>query len=245
MDRPLYLYGIVPLGTGEAEALAARLAGMGVQGRDVAVVAGEGLAALASPLEAGACVPDPAWLLAHHRVLQAAMADRAVLPCRFGLVAPGREHLEDFLRAGWAHLGPALARLEGKEEAGLKLFWRREAVRREIPALLRAPAGRAGVAREFALQVGQWVEARLESWRARIVPRVAEELARCSCELRELESAGVRMLWNAAFLIERRRRAEFLAAVRRLEGAYGDRLEFRTVAGLPPYSFADLRLALA
>lgn len=245
----LYLYGIVALGEGEeAPALAARLAGLGIDGRDVEVIGCEGLAVLASPLDDDLLVPDAARLLAHQRVLAAVMEDRAVLPCRFGMIAPARDRVPAVLRSGREELAAALARLEGREEAGVKVFWRQEAVRREIESEVgdldrlgeRARDGASG--RLLAIQAGQRVEACVEAWRAAYAPRIAAELARCATDMRVLESRGVRMLWNAAFLIERARRGAFLEKVRQLERVYGDRLQFKPVAGLPPYSFADIRL---
>ena len=249
MTSPFYLYGIVALGEGEeASALAARLVGLGIDGRDVEVICCAGLAVLANPTDDDLFVPDAARLLAHQQVLTAMMQDRAVLPFRFGMIAPAREQVPAILRSGREELAAALARLEGREEAGVKVFWRKEAMRREIEGelgdltRLRERARDDAVGREMAIQAGQRVEACVETWRATYVPRISAELACCSTDMRMLEPRGVRMLWNAAFLIERAQRGTFLEKVRQLEGVYDDRLEFKPVTGLPPYSFADVPL---
>lgn len=251
MAAPFYLYGFVALGEGEEASLAARLTRLGIDQRDVEVIGCEGcegIAALASPTDVEVLVPDAARLLAHQQVLTAAMEDRAVLPCRFGMIAPERDRVTTLLLGNRGELVAALARLEGKEEAGLKVFWRNEAVQKEIEGELgdltrmRERARDAATARLLAIQVGQRVEACVERWRATHVKKISAEMSHYYCDMRVLEPVGLRMLWNAAFLIERSRRWAFMEIVHKLDGIYGDRLEFKPVTGLPPYSFSDLRL---
>ncbi len=254
MSRPaLYAYGVASAGAeDEDDALALRLCGSGIGGQDVLVVRGEGFVALAGPVEVEEVyVPRPRDLAAHHQVLLAAMQERDVVPFRFGTIVQDRGELEAVLARGGRELLSALARVKGKEEAVVKAYWKQEAVRREIErelgdiGRLEERAQGEGARRLLAIEVGQRIEACLERWKVSHVKRVCDALGLLAADLRLHEPVGVRMILNAAFLVDRERRADFAAAVRQVEETYAELLEFRCLLGVPPYSFADFTLRLA
>lgn len=246
----LYVYGVAGQSRAGDEAdLAGRLAGLGLGGGDVEVIRTGDMMVLVSTVEAGdVFVPTPSDLLAHQKVLTTAMQDRDVLPFRFGMIARDREELAAVIAGCRSDLLTALERVRGKEEAVLKVFWLQGAVRREIERELgdiRDLGDRTegdGARRLLALEVGQRVEACLERWKATHIKRICEELRPFSADQRMHEPLGARMILNAAFLVERTRRWAFAEKVRKLEALYADRLEIRCLVGLPPYSFADVRL---
>ena len=52
------------------------------------------------------------------------------------------------------------------------------------------------------------------------------------------------MIMNAAFLIERNRKAEFDQKVKEIASKYEDKLSFRYTGPWPPYNFVHIRLKL-
>ena len=48
------------------------------------------------------------------------------------------------------------------------------------------------------------------------------------------------MIMNAAFLVDRAREKEFDSCVEELGVHYGDRIEFKYVGPVPPYSFVNI-----
>lgn len=209
-----------------------------------------GLAAIVRAMASPPSELEPAALLGHQRVLEQAMAAETVLPCVFGLLAEGEEQVRTLLTEAAVPLNDALQRLGGKEEVGLKVFWRKEAMAAEVErevgdlAALQARAADPKGGRMIALQVGQRVEACLERWKVSLVPRIREALRGLCVDMRQNEPFGYRMLLNDAFLVERSQRWAFAEKVTHLDARFGDKLEFKYVAGLPPYNFVDLRISL-
>ncbi len=234
----LYLYGIMEVAEPETWSPPA----------GVEAVMHRGLAALVRPWPEGAAVIEPTAALAHGRVLEEAMRAGTVLPCRFGTVAGDEAEVRGLLRDAEDLFRETVTRVKGKEEAGLKAFWRPEAVRREVErevgqlGRLGEVAGDPRTARQVAITVGQSVERVVEDWKRRLVPAIVEHLRPWCCDLRENRPFGPRMLLNLALLVERGREGFLREAVLGLDGRFGSQLEFRYVAGLPPYSFVDLRI---
>lgn len=210
----------------------------------------EDLAALVKPLSEEVSALELSAARTHMRALEEAMAGATVLPCTFGIVADGEEQVLVLLRRAQAELRAAMDRVEGKEEAGLKAFWKREALHRDIErdlgslAALRSAAGDPAEGRRVALAVGQHVQAALERWQATIVPQLCAELRPFCVDLRVNEPIGHRMLVNIALLVDRGHEWALREKVHQIGARYGDRLEFSYVAGLPPFNFVDLRISL-
>lgn len=204
-----------------------------------------GLTALVRELGGGRPVLEPEAALAHARVLEEAMAGGTVLPCSFGTVAADAAAVRALVAAHRETLEAAAARLEGKEEAGLKGFWNPGAVRREVEAELGSLDRWREGGREAAIAVGQRVEAVLARWREELVPAVVAALRPACVELAENPPFGHRMLFNLALLVERARERELRARVHALDRRWGDRVELKYVAGLPPFNFVHLRLQAA
>lgn len=233
----LYLYGIMEVAQPE-----------GWQPPDgVELIRHGSLAALVRPWPEGAAVIDPAAALSHERVLEEAMEGGTVLPCRFGTVAADHAEVAGLLRDAADLFRETVERVRGKEEAGVKAFWRPEAVRleveREMGSLSRfAEASDPRAARQAAIAVGQCVERVVLEWKRRLVPPILARLRSECADVKENSVFGPRMLLNAACLVDRGREEALRQAVLALDALYGGHLEFKYVSGLPPYNFVDLRI---
>ena len=156
--------------------------------------------------------PSPEALLAHDRVVEAAMARGPVLPLRFGTVLADESRLADELRARRAEFLRGLELVRGRVEIGLRAVAKRTG----------ASTGRA------------YVEGLLQARRAgRDLHAPLAELAVAS-RLRERGAGPL----TASYLVDRveatsfRARAEELAAAR-------DELSVVVTGPWPPYSFAE------
>lgn len=235
----LYLFGIVrPIDRGSWQPPAGLTA-----------IPHEDLLALVKPLDATTSVLEVTAAYMHMRVLEEAAAGATVLPCSFGTVADGEEQVRVLLRRAHADLQAAMDRVAGKEEAGLKAFWKKEALNREIERelgnleALRDKVRDPAEERQIAIVVGQHVEAVLERWKATLTPLLCTELRPFCTDIRVNEPIGHRMLVNLAFLVDRGHEWALREKVHQLDVRYGDRLDFRYVSGLPPYNFVDLRIS--
>ncbi len=242
MNAPLYLYAVVD----RPDEQSLGPIGVGSPPGEVRVLAVHGVGVVVSETTEARFSPAGPDVATHQAVLGRLMEWYTVLPFRFGTVADGRAAVETLVSSAADDLRDRLRRLAGRVEVGVKVFWRKEEMRR---AALAAAGIRGALPLDApqeeryaeAIRVGQAVEHIAGQWRERYVPRIAAALTAHSEELREGPPVATAMLWNASFLVRRERLARFREAVDELDRRLGDYLDFRYVAPLPPYSFVDLR----
>jgi hypothetical protein len=162
----------------------------------------------------GEATAEALW--AHERVVEALMADRTVLPLRFGSRVADEDALRQVLVSGRDEYVAALARVSGRVELGVR------ALARE-----RAPAPAAASGRDYVLAKlrGEGEAAALHA-----------PLAELAADARLLSGRGEELL-RGAYLVERPEIARFRAAVERLQTAHPEAAILCT-GPWPPYSFA-------
>jgi hypothetical protein len=229
---PSYVYGVVPASAGSpAEA--------GIGGAEVALFAiDDEVALLHSHLDADSVQPRRAHLTAHDRVLAAAMDGSPVLPLRFGIVAElDPERVRDGLDV--PVVLERMRLLDGHAEVQVLWTLDEEAALQRVADAVPAvrdtslPAvdrGRAVAETMTELAIGD-----LE----RVVARLRDHVVdRGAVESRGTASAGVALLVAVEDLDQLAADCDRLASEVAAAGS------LRTVAGLPPYTFADLDLDL-
>ena len=162
--------------------------------------------------------PTPEALWAHERVVERLMADRAVLPMRFGSRVADDDSLRRVLVSGREEYVAALARVSGRVELGVRALARDGAAE-------PVPAGLSG--RDYVL-------AKLDG--SRRATALHEPLAALAADARRQAPAGSDELLRGAYLVERLQVAPFRAAVERLQAAHPDAAILCT-GPWPPYSF--------
>jgi hypothetical protein len=241
--RALYVYGIIRA----CQPLHFDVVGMDARW-PVHTIDHQDLAAIVSELPAGALDSTRANLLAHERVNGCVLRDHTVIPMSFGTAFRSRDDILELLRSAHDTLSDVLEKMHDRVEFGLKVFWDRGAVIREIE---EEDADIRRLHTEIASQQGSGFAARMEYGR-----RVEAALARQS-ELRVAEflrrlrdvcvasrcnrTVGDRMLMNAAFLVQRRDEAAFDQRVQAIASDF-DELTFQFSGPWPPYNFVAIRL---
>lgn len=248
----IYIYGLVqPHGTDRVEAV---LDGVeGVTGRLSFSPCGE-LVLIHGDHDGGEILPRRKALLAHARVLEAAMGAGTVLPMRFGMTCRSPETLETLAARSRDKVESALRRLRDRVEIGVRV------TAEEEPALTAALAAHPGLAAardrlaaqgigahfrkvEFGRALGEAIAAR----------RAAAQKALLAC-LTPLANAHVLKapetdfeVLRAEFLIERQGLDAFLLrieqAVETLDFAGADGYRTRMVGPGPAFHFVDLSLS--
>jgi hypothetical protein len=221
---------------------------IGLDDAVVLVASDHGLGAAFSEIGGDSVTPTKAHLLSHERVLEQLLADSdTVLPFSFGTLARDKDAVLDLLKVAEAEFKENIARLRGCVEVGLKVFWQKEAMRREVEQITGSIANIGKRAQgvesrqSSAIQVGQAVEQVVRHWREHYVPIITATLEPVCRDWKENNAFGATMLWNGAFLIRRENQTSFLDKLTDLDRRLGNRLDFRHVAPLPPYNFVQLR----
>ena len=242
--KPSYLYGVVP-----ADARA-DFGPIGLDGGDVRTVSDGGIGIVAShaariPFAEVAPEKTLQYLAQHQRVLEQVMRDSPVIPLKFGTYADDDGQVLEILRAGRSEFAGALEKYADKVEVDLAASWA------DLNSVLAEIAADQAVISAKA-EIGNQAQATMAQ-RVRIGQLVKELLDQKNKVIAERLLVVLRSKWpnivvnpprddsavlNAAVLIDRSGQAEFDQILDQLDRCYDNRINFRRVGPLPPYSFA-------
>ena len=209
-------------------------------------------------------------VLAHDRVVKAALSAGPVIPLRFGAVVRNEGDVRRILAEHHDRLLEALDALEGKKEWGVKIAAREEALRRQVALTsdrVRGATGEGGEpdaasaapGRAYFLRKKRGDVLREEAGRA-----LREAVTDCDRQLSdaasnsaalpvrasaaaEVERApdAARVVWNGAYLVADEDADRFHALAADLAERYGPLgLDFEVTGPWPPYNFVALDLAV-
>ena len=169
-------------------------------------------------------VPEALW--AHERVVECLLADRAVLPMRFGSKVDDDDTLRRFLAERQAERAAALTRIKGRVEVGVRVLSRLAARPQAVTSLVGTPTGH------------EYVRDKLHE--ARQVKLIAsalhEPLAALAADNRVQTPRSPDEVLRSAYLVDRRGVPEFRAAVERLQARNAD-VAILCTGPWPAYSF--------
>ncbi|MBI3976772.1 MAG: GvpL/GvpF family gas vesicle protein [Chloroflexi bacterium] len=193
------------------------------------------------------------FLSIHQRVVERAMADQPVLPARFGTILGSRDEIATVLGRFERRLTAALAQLSDAVEIEVAATWDLKRIFAEIsrePSIAALAAGAAGAAGRSAeeslalrIQIGRAVKETLDRRRQEVCRQVLADLVPLVRDAQPNPIVADDLVLNVAFLIERTRLDDFYARVHRQDEAFENRLTFRCVGPLPPYSFAAVEIS--
>ncbi len=194
-------------------------------------------------------------LLTHEKVIETFMRSVPVqtavpLPLQFGLVVDDWDTVDQQLITPHAStLDKLLAKLVGKREVGIKIFWQTVAelnfILEQDEALKRKREALSGkiLTMDEAIAIGRELENALEQRQQLIINTFLEELVPLCHEYVEGELLTDNMLFNAAFLIDWDKEPEFAHKVQALDEFFAKRYRIRYNDFTAPYNFVSLEMA--
>jgi hypothetical protein len=205
-------------------------------GGGVFVVAGDGLAAAASPAGEGDAAPGVSQLLAYQQVIEAFHASRAVIPMRYGCLLEGQPAILRLLEEHRQEYETLLTQLEGMVEMGIRILWNRGP--RPAPREPDEVPSTPGAAYLALLRKRHPPGDELEAEEGRLAERIAGSLSGCHDRLRaEASNAAEGRLLSLYFLTRKNSVADFRDRVRRMHLPEETRL---LLSGpWPPYNFVS------
>jgi hypothetical protein len=243
-----YVYGIVEtkehLNFGKMGIGGAGEAVYGVNYQDIAAVVSKTAVAIFDPTRENA--------LAHEHVIETVMKNYTIIPMSFGTVFRTDDDIRQVLKSIYSSLKDVLKQMAGKLEFGVKVNWDRDQIIDELQQhdeelrkfhqeIVRKQLQSTYFAR---MQLGRMIDKALAEHATLYVREIYEALRSCCVASRDNQPIGDKMIMNAAFLVERKREAEFDAVVNKLAKKYGKRLKFKYTGPWPPYNFVNIRLKL-
>lgn len=213
----------------------------GLEGTSVFTLTYRDIAAVVSSLTTAEVSPTEDNLWRHEVVVEALMADRAVLPVRFGTLLADEAAVQNVLAEHYADFVAGLDRVRGRVELSLRVLWEEDTPSPQ-PSPARGGGGERGDGRAYLM-------ARLEegcqrrAWRQR-AEALADEfhapLAQLAAESTRQVLITPRLLLTAAYLVERDRVTAFRREVEALSADYPT-LRFLCTGPWPAYNFVTAR----
>ena len=177
---------------------------------------------------------DLEWLagasVRHQRTVSQISEVVTVLPARFGTVFTSEDSLLQHLQAERNKFSDALARIEGTEEWGVKLFLNPSPPASPIEAI----SGRDYLRAKAMVQVKK---------RTELDPDVIEfarelqAIAADSAPAGKVSSGQGNLEWQASFLVRKKDRPKWDNLLKRYATRWADRREIQCTGPWPPYSF--------
>ncbi|OUL31905.1 protein gvpF/L [Nostoc sp. RF31YmG] len=190
-------------------------------------------------------------LLSHEKVLEDIMqaGERNLLPVQFGLlVASWETFSQQLIRPHQEELTQLLAKLSGRREVSVKVFWDTEA---EIQGLLaenpdikteRDKLAGQPLNIEQVIQIGQAIEQGMSDRKQGIINLFQGTLNSIAIDVVENNPQMDTMIYNAAYLIPWEAESQFSEQVEALDRQFEERLRIRYNNFTAPFNFARLRL---
>ena len=187
--------------------------------------------------------------LAHEKAIEKVMKEHPVLPVRFGTIAEDEEKVEKILQKEYDKFKNLLKRLKDKKELGLKAIFKEEnliykdilkkyaEIRVLKEKLASLPLEKTYYQR---MEIGKLVETALQKEKEIYKKEILDNLSPLAVEVKTNNTYGDRMIVNAAFLVEKRREAEFDQRVNELGAKYTNKIKFKYVGTVPPFNFVNL-----
>lgn len=245
-SQSTYVYGLIR--AEDHHPISARA--VGDPDQTVTIMSAGSIAALVSAIEQSEIMPTRRQMLRHTKVLEAAMADRPVLPMRFGIIVPSPATLLQVIGPRSQELRALLGQIDGRIEVALKASWNEQFMWREVAAEHPhlAASGRTLMNRGEQqtyydrIELGRTIGAALEEKRTAARRRLLQIVAPFAVQVKELPPIDDAMFAHFALLVEKTSEPALYETVAALEQSRNSGLTFRYVAPIPPYNFVAMTL---
>lgn len=224
----IYLYAIATIG--------ATAPPTGLLGALVAELTHGALRAVFSPLDAAPpTTPEMVWQ--HEHVIESLMAERAVLPVRFGTLLSCEAALQELLAARYATFHADLERIGRQVEVGLRVLSADDATPASPtkPTIAYTSSGRAYMAARLAVERA---ERERTAQAAGLAEAIHAPLAALASQSAQRTLLTERLILSAAYLIDPAQLVSFQERVAQLQDQHPT-LRLLGTGPWPPYSFVS------
>lgn len=206
----------------------------GIQGAAVLTRVYRNIMAVISPLDSAEVEPTKDALWRHEVVVEALMADGAVLPVRFGTMLGDESVMKATLVAHYAQFVDDLDRVRGRVELGLRVLWD------DVGPPTDGGGAKSEASSGHAYLMGRLVQERqVRAWRERahaLAVEIEKPLVGLTVEATHQLLVTPRMLMTAAYLVDAAEVARFQQRLEALQAVH-PALRFMCTGPWPPYTF--------
>lgn len=235
-----------------------RLEACGINDMEVYTIPFEGVSAVVSnlPREGFDDLPKETLLrnlTVYQSVIEKVMADHPIIPVKFGSLLDGKAAVERILKLGNETILKSLKEMESKIELDVMALWPDlDVIMSEIGESEEIKALKENAAEtsendilEMRIKAGKQVKVLLDQKRESIRSVIMPPLLDMAEKHLVHSLLDDRMIMNAAFLIKKKDASRLEGVVAGLDQHFEDRINFRIIGPLPPYSFRTFEIKTA
>lgn len=189
-------------------------------------------------------------LVSHQQLIEKIMTKHTIIPMRLGTFAENDGEVEQILARGYRTIKDIFERAQNAIEIDVvatindfNSFLQEVSAEEEIKQLRQSLSSKeGGVTVDDQMRVGVLVKKYLDKRKASYVDQVQSALSRVCDNFKAHDLMDDKMVLNTAFLINRNRQKDFEQRVEEVNNEFEEKLNFRCVGPLPPYSFYTLEI---
>ena len=190
------------------------------------------------------------YLLTHQQVIEKIMDTHTIIPMKLGTYAFNIREVEEILSKGYTMFKDIFRKINNKIEVDVVATWsdlnsiikeigEEQDVKKFKEESMSKPEG---VSAKDQIRIGNLIKNILDNKRERCALEIETELKGVSIDFRKHDLMDDRMIFNIAFLIDKNKKTEFERKLDELNAIFNEKLNFRCVGPLPPYSFYTLEI---
>ncbi len=193
-------------------------------------------------------------LVSHQQLIEKVMAKHTIIPMRLGTFAGSDEEVREILAKGYKTIKDILARSENCIEIDVvatlndfNSFLREEVSEAdEIKQFKQSLTGKkGGVTVDDQMRIGVLVKRYLDKKKAEYADQIQNALSEIAQNFKAHDLMDDTMVLNTAFLMDKNKQKDFEQKLDHINNRFEEKLNFRCVGPLPPYSFYTLEIKKA
>jgi hypothetical protein len=189
-------------------------------------------------------------LVSHQQLVEKVMTEHTIIPMKLGTFAESEGEIEQILAREYGTIKDIFERVQDAVEIDvvatlndLGSFLQEVSEEEEIKTLRQSLLSKEnGVTMDDQMRVGVLVKRCLDKRKAEYADRIQTTLKEVSDGFKAHDLMDDRMVLNTAFLLSHNRQKDFERTMEELDKGFEEKLDFRCVGPLPPYSFYTLEI---
>lgn len=190
------------------------------------------------------------YLLRHQSVIEKVMEEYNIIPMQLGTYAVDEDEVRHILANGYQMIKDIFERIYECVEIDVVATWsdpkgvlKEVGEEEEIKGFKQALLNKKeGVTFADQVEIGSLIKKHLDKKRERYANEIEASLVRVSQNHRAHGLMDDKMILNMAFLVEKSRQKDFEKIVEYLDTKFDEKLNFRCIGPLLPYSFNTLEV---
>jgi len=189
-------------------------------------------------------------LVSHQQLIEKVMAKHTIIPMRLGTFASSDEEVSMILSKGYRTIKDIFEKAKNSIEIDVvatlndfKSFLQEVSEEEEIKQFKQSLLGKkGGVTIDDQMRIGLLVKKHADKGKEILAGQIQTALGEIAQNLKAHDLMDDKMVLNTAFLLDKNRQKEFEHKLDEINDKFEDKLNFRCVGPLPPYSFYTLEV---